>query len=89
MAEPVLQVKSLVKYFGALCATDHVSLDVRAGEIHALIGPNGAGKTSLFNDQAGEGFMGDAIVNPIAIEQCQGLAICSFCDECGHHEIHF
>ena len=53
MAEPVLQVKSLVKYFGALCATDHVSLDVRAGEIHALIGPNGAGKTSLVAQLSG------------------------------------
>ena len=53
MAETVLQIKSLVKYFGALCATDHVSLDVRAGEIHALIGPNGAGKTSLVAQLSG------------------------------------
>jgi branched-chain amino acid transport system ATP-binding protein len=53
MADAVLQVKSLVKHFGALCATDHVSLDVRAGEIHALIGPNGAGKTSLVAQLSG------------------------------------
>ncbi|UUC92386.1 ABC transporter ATP-binding protein [Comamonas sp. C11] len=41
--------KGLVKHFGALLATNHVSLDVRPGEIHALIGPNGAGKSTLVN----------------------------------------
>ena len=45
----LLQVQGLVKRFGALVATDHVDLDVRSGEIHALIGPNGAGKTTVFN----------------------------------------
>jgi branched-chain amino acid transport system ATP-binding protein len=43
----LLQVDDLVKSFGGLRATDHASLSVRAGEIHALIGPNGAGKTTL------------------------------------------
>ena len=32
-------VQGLVKRFGALLATNHVSLEVRPGEIHALIGP--------------------------------------------------
>jgi branched-chain amino acid transport system ATP-binding protein len=43
----LLQVDGLVKSYGGLRATDHASLNVRAGEIHALIGPNGAGKTTL------------------------------------------
>jgi len=45
----LLQVDALVKRFGALAATDHASLSVCAGEIHALIGPNGAGKTTLIH----------------------------------------
>jgi branched-chain amino acid transport system ATP-binding protein len=53
MAEPVLVISDLVKNFGALKATDHVDLDLRPGEIHALIGPNGAGKSTLINQIAG------------------------------------
>ena len=53
MTEPILVVDDLVKNFGALKATDHVSLDLRPGEIHALIGPNGAGKSTLIAQIAG------------------------------------
>ena len=50
----VLTIDDLVKNFGGLRVTDHVTLDVRAGEIHALIGPNGAGKTTLIGQIMGE-----------------------------------
>ncbi len=53
MAEPVLQLSDLRKSFGALKATDGVSLDLREGEIHALIGPNGAGKSTLIHQICG------------------------------------
>lgn len=53
MSRVLLQVKDLVKNFGALRATDHVTLDVFPGEVHALIGPNGAGKTSLVAQLSG------------------------------------
>ena len=47
MSDPVLATHHLAKSFGALRATDDVSIDLRAGEIHAVIGPNGAGKSTL------------------------------------------
>ena len=53
MAEALLEVRGLLKAFGALRATDRVDLDVREGETHAIIGPNGAGKTTLIGQLAG------------------------------------
>ena len=50
----LLAVRGLVKRFGGLLATDHIDLDVRMGEIHAVIGPNGAGKTTLIAQLQGE-----------------------------------
>jgi branched-chain amino acid transport system ATP-binding protein len=54
MSDPILTLSHLSKSFGALKATDDVSLDLRPGEIHALIGPNGAGKSTLIKEIAGE-----------------------------------
>ena len=52
--EAILQVSDLCKNFGGLAAVDHVSLEVKAGALHAVIGPNGAGKTTLVNLLSGD-----------------------------------
>lgn len=49
MTEPVLETRGLSKRFGALLASDDISIDLRPGEIHAIIGPNGAGKSTLIH----------------------------------------
>ena len=53
MSEVVLSLNHLNKSFGALKATQDVSLDLHVGEIHGLIGPNGAGKSTLIGQIAG------------------------------------
>jgi len=54
VADPLLRVEKLVKRFGGIVATDHVSLDVAESELHAIIGPNGAGKTTLISQLTGQ-----------------------------------
>ena len=49
-----LEVKSLVKAFGGLIATNDLSFHVDEGESLGLIGPNGAGKTTVFSQIMGE-----------------------------------
>jgi len=44
MTNPVLELRNLTKSFGALTATNDLSLTVMPGEIHALIGRMALGK---------------------------------------------
>jgi ABC-2 type transport system ATP-binding protein len=51
--QPAIDVRGLVKRYGALEAIRGISFEVRHGEIFGLIGPDGAGKTSTFQILAG------------------------------------
>lgn len=49
----MLEVKDLSVYYGMIKALDHVSINVKEGEIVTIVGANGAGKSTLMNTIAG------------------------------------
>ena len=42
----MISIEELTKYYGNSCAVDHISFEIKRGEILGLLGPNGAGKTT-------------------------------------------
>lgn len=45
----ILTLSGLTKKFDSRTAVDHISLEIREGEIFGLLGPNGAGKSTTLN----------------------------------------
>jgi ABC-2 type transport system ATP-binding protein len=46
LSESAIEVSNLTKHYDNLLAVDHISFEVRKGEIFGFLGPNGAGKTT-------------------------------------------
>ncbi|MGB9684598.1 MAG: ABC transporter ATP-binding protein [Candidatus Bathyarchaeales archaeon] len=80
--ESVIAVKDLTKHFEDITAVDHISFEVKRGEIFGFLGPNGAGKTTtiriltgLIRPDEGEAFVAgfDVSNNPIEAKQRIGV----------------
>ena len=50
----MLAIRDLSFFYGKIQALNHLTLDLREGEIHAVIGANGAGKSTMMNCIAGQ-----------------------------------
>ena len=70
----LISLNQVCKSFGGIVVADHISIDIKRGEILGLIGPNGAGKTSLFNLISGV-FPVDSGTISVAGQSLEGLPL--------------
>jgi ABC-2 type transport system ATP-binding protein len=78
----IIRVNELTKSYGPTLAVDHLSFDVKEGEIFGFLGPNGAGKTTtirmmvgLTQPSSGTAFINghDILKEPVKVKQTIGL----------------
>ena len=53
MSDLAIQAKDLTRQFGDFTAVDHITFDVKAGEVFGFLGANGAGKTTAMRMMIG------------------------------------
>ncbi len=70
MSNIVLSVKNISKNFGDNVAVNHLSFEIREGEIFGFLGPNGAGKTTAIRMITGLAKMdeGDVLINTFSVK---------------------
>jgi len=77
-----IRAHELTKRFGEFTAVDHVTFEVRRGELFGLLGPNGAGKTTLSRmlttlivPTSGQGFVAgfDVARDPVRVREAIGV----------------
>src|SRR4030043_533469 len=80
--DAIIRVNDLTKSYGPNLAVDHLSFDVKEGEIFGFLGPNGAGKTTpirmmvgLTQPSSGTAFINghDILKEPVKVKQTIGL----------------
>ena len=66
----------LTRRFGAFTAADHISFEIRRGEIFGLLGPNGAGKSTTFKMMCGllRPTLGQALVDGLDLYKAPAAA---------------
>ena len=77
-----IRVSDLTKFYGPIQAVDHISFDVKEGEIFGFLGPNGAGKTTtirmlvgLTQPSSGNASIAgyDVLKEPVEVKRAIGL----------------
>lgn len=67
----MLEIKSLVKWYGKFLAVNHLNLNVSEGSIFGFVGPNGAGKTTTMKIMSGllTATSGSVVIDGIDVTQ--------------------